>query len=419
MKPPLLFLCHRIPYPPNKGDKIRAWHLLRHLAETFDIHLATFVDDPADWQHTAVLDDLCASTHIAALTPWKATVASLTGLLSGEALSLPYYRSAGRGLAAWVARTAAEQNVQHALVYSSAMAQFLPGGPTAPGEGIARTVIDFVDVDSDKWLQYAVHKPWPMSWVYRREGERLLACERALAARFDHGLFVSSSEAALFRRLAPESAHKVGHYNNGVDARYFAPDPAFADPFDGAPTLVFTGAMDYWPNVDAVLWFADEILPALVDSHIQLCIVGGNPDARVQALALRPGISVTGRVPDVRPYLQHALAAIAPMRVARGVQNKVLEGMAMGRPVLVSALGLEGIDADDGEHLLLAESASDYARHVQALLAGEHGGLGQRARDYVTRAFNWDDNLPEVALLLRGQAADTGVATRPATETTA
>jgi len=405
VKPPLLFLCHRIPYPPNKGDKIRAWHLLRHLAGEFDVHLATFVDDPADWQHTAVLDALCASTHFAPLTPWRATVASVRGFATGEALSLPYYRSAGSGLRNWVARCAERENVAHAMVYSSAMAQFLPGDGKSPGVTIPRKVIDFVDVDSDKWLQYAAHKPWPLSWVYRREGERLLACERQLAEGFDHGLFVSFAEAALFRRLAPESAHKVAHYNNGVDTEYFCPDPALEDPFGGAPTLVFTGAMDYWPNVDAVVAFADGILPALQQRQagLRLCIVGGNPADAVQALAKRPGISVTGRVPDVRPYLQHALAAIAPMRVARGVQNKVLEGMAMAKPVLVSALGLEGIDARHGEHLLLAENVEDHVQHVSALLCREHENLGQRARDYVSRAFNWDDNLPEVALLLRGE----------------
>ncbi|MEQ8516744.1 MAG: hypothetical protein RIC38_14140, partial [Chromatocurvus sp.] len=168
MKPPLLFLCHRIPYPPNKGDKIRAWHLLRHLATEFDVHLATFVDDPADWQHTRVLEDLCASTHFAPLVAWRATLASVTGLATGEALSLPYYRSAGAGLAAWVARCAEREGVRHAMAYSSAMAQFLPGEGGKqrgnkcgePGAEIPRKIIDFVDVDSDKWLQYAVHKPW-------------------------------------------------------------------------------------------------------------------------------------------------------------------------------------------------------------------------------------------------------------------
>ncbi len=403
MKPPLLFLCHRIPYPPNKGDKIRAWNLLRHLAAEFDVHLATFVDDSADWEHTDTLRELCASVFFAPLIPWRATVASVSGFATGEALSLPYYRSAGAALAEWVATCADREKISHAMVYSSAMAQFLPGTRGKPGADIARKVIDFVDVDSDKWLQYAAHKPWPLSWVYRREGQRLLDCERALAAQFDHGLFVSSAEAALFRRLAPETAHKISHYNNGVDTAYFCPDPTVPDPFEGAPTLVFTGAMDYWPNVDAVVHFAEEIFPLLQQaSALRLCIVGGNPTDRVRALQKNPGVQVTGRVTDVRPYLQHALAAIAPMRLARGVQNKVLEGMAMAKPVLVSALGLEGIDARAGEHLLLAENADDYARHLQALNQGEHDALGLRARDYVIRNFNWDDNLPEVALLLHG-----------------
>ncbi|MGL4565001.1 MAG: TIGR03087 family PEP-CTERM/XrtA system glycosyltransferase, partial [Halioglobus sp.] len=362
-KPALLFLCHRIPYPPNKGDKIRAFHLLHHLSRHFDIYLGSFVDDPQDWPWVPEVEKFCRAVCLRPLDTRMATVRSVRGLWSGQALSIPYYADAG--LRQWVAHTVAEHGIRHAIVYSSAMAQFLPAG----GQGFQRKVIDFVDVDSDKWQQDALQKPWPLSALYRREARCLLALEQELAAQFDAGLFVSSAEADLFHQLSPATAHKVGFYNNGVNCAYFDPDfdrdAPRPSPFPAESLpLVFTGAMDYWPNVDAVVWFAREVFPRLHRAHpgLTFTIVGGNPSRAVRQLAAVPGIAVTGRVEDVRPYLKHALAAVAPLRIARGVQNKVLEAMAMARPALVSRKGLEGITAAEGEEVLLAESAADYQR---------------------------------------------------------
>lgn len=400
-KLPLLFLCHRIPYPPNKGDKIRAFHLLRHLSRHFDIYLASFVDDAADWDGVPELEKICRKVYLRPLNPRTAKLRSLRGLLSGEALSLPYY--ADSDLQQWVAQSCQTYNIRHALLYSSTMAQFLP----ADAERFQRKVIDFVDIDSDKWRQYADKKPWPLSWLYNREARLLLKCEQQLSASFDASLFVSSTEAALFQQLSPATAHKIGFYNNGVDHHYFDPqsttDAPLENPFPAdCQTLVFTGAMDYWPNVDAVIWFAHEVLPTLRQQHPMLTfyIVGSKPASQVQQLARLPGVTVTGRVPDVRPYLKYALAAVAPMRVARGIQNKVLEAMAMALPVLVSAKGLEGIDAQHGEHILLADSVDDYMRGINGILAGHHHELGALARAKVQQQFDWDQTLPQVVHLL-------------------
>lgn len=400
-KPPLLFLCHRIPYPPNKGDKIRSFHLLHHLSQQFDIHLGSFVDDPDDWPWVPELEKYCASVFLRPLNARLATLGSALGFLTGEALSVPYYRD--RQMRQWAERTTQQCGIEHAIVYSSSMAQFLP----AQGAAFKRKVIDFVDVDSDKWQQYAAQKPWPLSWVYRREARCLLALEQALADQFDAGLFVSSAEADLFHRLSPQTAHKIGFYNNGVNCDYFAPDydrdSPVPSPYSTASLpLVFTGAMDYWPNVDAVVWFAEKVLPVLRQQHPQLTltIVGGNPSRAVRQLALQAGVTVTGRVPDVRPYLKHAIAAVAPMRIARGVQNKVLEAMAMARPVLVSRKGLEGIAAVDGEEVLLAEAPEDYQRLIKEILDGTHEAIGKRARGCVQQGFSWEENLPEVVFLL-------------------
>jgi sugar transferase (PEP-CTERM/EpsH1 system associated) len=404
MKTPLLFLCHRIPYPPNKGDKIRSFHLLHHLSQHFDIYLATFVDDPEDWPWVPEVEKFCVDSLFLKLNSITARLRSLSGLVNGKVLSLPYYYN--RNMQSWIRSRVEEHRISHLLVYSAAMAQYVLDDESS----FERRIIDFVDVDSDKWLQYALKMQWPLNWLYRREGNLLLGFEREVARRFDAGLFVSSTEADMFRQLAPESAHKIGFYNNGVNTRYFMPDAALPDPFSGnGQVLVFTGAMDYWPNIDAVTRFAREIFPHLCaqDPTLLFYIVGSNPAGTVTQLNSLPGVTVTGRVEDVRPYLQYALAAVAPMQIARGVQNKVLEAMAMEKTVILSAKGLEGIGAVHGEHLLLAETAADYCACLEQIRKKVHPQIGEKARQYIRRRFNWDENLPEVASLLAGSISPT------------
>ncbi len=411
-RPGLLFLCHRIPYPPNKGDKIRSFHLLRHLSESHAIHLGAFVDDPEDWRHAGALDAFCASVRLVPLDPRRAKLRSLSGLLSGDPLTLPYYRD--REMATWVAATLAREKVERAVVYSSAMAQYLLG----PDHARLRRVIDFVDVDSDKWLQYAGTKAWPMSWLFRREGRTLLAFDRRVAAAFDHSLFVSSAEAALFRRLAPEAADRVGHYNNGVDVEAFSPDRGWPSPFgEGELPILFTGAMDYWPNEDAVAWFAEQVLPRVRERFptARFYIVGSNPTERVAALARLESVTVTGRVHQVQPYLAHARVVVAPMHIARGIQNKVLEGMAMARPVVASSKGIEGIDAVIGEEVLVADGADAFTAAVEAVLDGRHAFMGKRARQRIAADFTWDNALPVVDRLLEIERASGSDAMRAET----
>jgi sugar transferase (PEP-CTERM/EpsH1 system associated) len=384
----LLLLIHRMPYPPNKGDKIRSYHLLKHVAQRYRVHLGTFVDDPADWQHVPTVQAMCASSHFASLNPTLARVRSLGALARGRSLSLDYYRDAG--MARWVDQTVAAHGIERVLVFSSPMAQY------ADKYRGARRVIDFCDVDSDKWRQYADKKSWPMSWLYRHEARRLLAYEREVASRWDASLFVSGPEAELFRRLAPESQAKIGHFSNGVDTDYFSPHHAHASPYaPGERALVFTGAMDYWPNVDAVQWFAGEIFPQLRArfADLRFYIVGSRPTPAVQALAQQAGVVVTGTVPDVRPYIAHASVAVAPLRIARGIQNKVLEAMAMATPVVVSPQALEGIDAVPGTELVLAPDAAGFVQAVASLLEQQEHAMGPAARARVERQYSWPSNL--------------------------
>lgn len=391
----LLYLTHRIPWPPNKGDKIRSHHVLRQLATRFHVHLGTFVDDPADAKWLPELQRVCKSVHAVPLRPGLARLRALTGLASGAPLTVPFYRD-GR-MRRWVERTVADYDVRRALVFSSAMAQYVNHLPD-----LAR-VVDLVDVDSEKWREYAERKPQPWRWLYAREAQRLLAFERASAAGAEACVLVSEDEAALFRRLAPESQAHTWALRNGVDATFFDPEQMLQNPYpEGVTPLVFTGAMDYWPNEDAVCHFVRTILPALVEAEpsLRFYIVGNRPTEAVRNLAENKHVCVTGFVEDVRPYLVHAIAAVAPLRVARGVQNKVLEAMAMAKPVIASAAALEGIDALAGQEVLHAESADDYLAALRHLRRGDVDGMGGSARARVLRDYSWESNLASLISVL-------------------
>lgn len=394
----LLFLSHRIPYPPDKGDKIRAWNILRYLADRYRVHLGAFVDDPADWARTDGLRAVCAECHLLPLNPVWGRLRSLPGLLRGASLSEGYFRD--RRMTRWVRDQAAARRFDLVFAYSSTAAQYILG-PEFAG---TRRIVDFVDVDSDKWRQYAANKSWPASAVYGRESRTLLGFERRVAAAVDTSLLVSPQEAELFRRLAPASAARIDHVTNGVDHLYFDPADTFPNPFgDGEETVVFTGAMDYWANVDAVVWFATEILPAARAAwpDLRFCIVGANPTAAVRDLAALPGVSVTGRVADVRPYVAHAVAAVAPLRLARGIQNKVLEAMAMGKAVVATPEAVEGIDARAGDDILVAGDAATFADRLAAVKeADRRRALGARARALILDRYCWPATLSRLDRLL-------------------
>jgi sugar transferase (PEP-CTERM/EpsH1 system associated) len=275
---------------------------------------------------------------------------------------------------------------------------------------VGRRVIDFVDVDSQKWADYAARTKPPRRWIYRREAALLRREEAAIAARFDCALLVSDEEAALFNALHPATAAKVGALRNGVDDRYFNPSLDFTNPYgDMAPTVVFTGMMDYWANVDAVVWFADEVFPRLRAAlpELRFAVVGGRPSPEVVRLGQRAGILVTGRVADVRPYVRHATLAVAPMRIARGVQNKVLEAMAMGRAVLTTPEGATGIDALDGRDLAVAPAEPQaMAARLLALLTDEaqRSAIAARGRAVIEARYTWSRQLENLNPLIEGAA---------------
>lgn len=393
----LLYLVHRIPYPPNKGDKIRSFHFLRALAERYQVFLATFVDDPDDRQYIDAVKPFCQESLCVDLNPRTSKLKSLQGLLTGEALSLPYYRNGL--LQAWVDRMVTEHRIDRALIFSSPMAQYLTKHPSV------RVVADYVDVDSDKWRQYAVSKRWPANWIYQREAEKLFQYEAAIADRIEKTLFVSRQEAQLFKQLAPSCADKIGHVNNGVDTDFFDPALSFSSPFpENQLALVFTGAMDYWANVDAVQWFAQQVFPLVKQRlpSVKFYIVGSKPAKVVQQLAdVDSSVVVTGRVDDVRPYVAFADVVVAPLRIARGIQNKVLEAMAMARPIVASSAAMEGIAADSVFNVAIADEPQDYAAKVVACLQSTVKQFPDN-RGYVQDHFSWQHNGELLCDLLSG-----------------
>jgi polysaccharide biosynthesis protein PslH len=386
----ILFLTQRIPYPPVKGEKIRPLQILHHLRECHKVHLGCLVDDPHDEQYIETVKGFCASSYFARLDRARAKITSLTGLLTGEPLSVVFYRD--RGLQNWVRQVLKDIKPQIIFVFSSNMAPYILDLQKAN----AFCLVDMVDMDSEKWRAYSQTSSFPMSWVYKREWRKIAALEARIARECDRSTFVSEAEADVFRKLQPGLADKVGAFGNGVDLEYFDPAHKFPAPYAiDVANFVFTGVMDYPPNADAVSWFAQDILPIIRKSlpGSQFHIAGSSPSPQVKALASIPGIFVTGRVADVRPYVANATASVAPMRIARGIQNKVLEAMAMGRPTVVTSDALEGIHALPGSEVFLANSAEEIARACIACAGPGAAAIGMAARQRVLGDYGWPRQL--------------------------
>lgn len=410
----ILFLAQRVPFPPNKGDKIRSFNLLKHLTRQHRVHLGCFVDDCDDWGHAATLRKMCAGVEFVPLNRPRATMRALTAVAGGGGpATIAFYRD--RRMAAWVQSVLAVRRPHLAYIFSSAMAQYVIDTPVRP----PRVVMDFVDVDAAKWSAYAETRSWPLAWLYRREAVTLLEHDRRVAGLSDASLFVTEAEAGLFRRLAPEAGERLANVGNGVDLEFFSPSHRFPRPIENAaaPVLVFSGAMNYWPNVEAVTWFADNAMPALTARHpnCQFVIVGSDPAPAVMALKRRPNVVVTGRVDDVRPYLAHADAVVIPIGIARGIQNKVLEAMAMAKPVVATPEVLQGIPARHGTHVLEAErTVAAFVAGIEAALTPSGPALAEAARAFVASRYSWQAKLAALSpILLPAGGHDAATAPSP------
>ncbi len=391
----VLFLAHRIPYPPDKGDKIRAFHFLEHLAASHQVWLGAAADDPADMRFVPVLRERCADVCVAPLGPVARTLNMLSGFHLGLPLSVARFRH--RRLDAWIAHVLEEVRPDVVFVYSSALAQYLIGR-VKPG---TRVVVDFVDADAEKWRAYAAETKPPMRWIYAREFASLVRFERRALDLARSGILISETERGLLSDFIPEGKSKLTVIPNGVNTDHFRQDEA--DP--ASQDIVLCGRMDYRPNIDAALWFVGSILPQVRRAcpAAVFRVVGAAPTAEVLALAKTDGVEVTGSVPDVRPYLAKAGVVVAPLRIARGIQNKVLEGLAAGRPVVVTPNALDGIGAMAGRDVLVAAEADDFARAViDVLQAKAPRDLAANGQRYVVERFQWSAQMTKLDALLFG-----------------
>jgi sugar transferase (PEP-CTERM/EpsH1 system associated) len=381
-----LFLCHRLPFPPNKGDKIRSHALLRHLAGRGRVHLACFIDDSDDLQYRDDVRRLaggqCLFEPIDKGTKWLRAIAAVA---RDESVTTAFFSSPA--MRKWIRKLLAAEDIGSAIVFGSAMAPYLLKHRAL----CRRTIFDMVDVDSDKWRQYAESSVGPKRWIFAREAGAIAKLEREAAQAFGRTLLVSPFEAETFRQLVPECAARVDSLSNGVDLAFFSPGP-FANPFpDGELPIVMTGHMDYRPNCDGALWLAKNVAPLLFAEfpNAHLYFVGANPPAALRAIASSK-ITVTGRVDDVRPYIQGAEVVVAPLLIARGVQNKVLEAMAMKKCVVATREATRALAVESGRLLWIANEPQPFADAISAAIRSpDRQEVMDGARKYVERHHDW------------------------------
>ena len=382
----LLFLAHRVPFQPDRGDKIRSYHILRHLSRDWRIHLCTFGESEADLNPPPAFTDLLASCRIVRRSK-SMPLAAFQALATGAPVSLTAFAHPEMAKAV---RQVRRNGVAAAYIFSGQMAQYAGEEPT---------IMDMVDVDSAKFDALAERAGVAKRLILRREARRLGAFERRVAAGMDATLFVSEAEAALFRAGGGEG--RVMAVENGIDASVY--DPAIVTPVaEPGPLIVFTGQMDYQPNIDAVTHFAEAILPQVRKAHptARFAIVGRAPTPGVRRLA-GEDVIVTGEVPDTRIWLAAAAVCVAPLTLARGIQNKVLEAMAMARPIVASRAAAEGID--HGGTIAVAAGDLDLADKLIAALKDPTTNSAARAR--VLDRYDWSARLAPLDLLLKDIAA--------------
>ncbi|MEO6195760.1 MAG: TIGR03087 family PEP-CTERM/XrtA system glycosyltransferase [Thermoanaerobaculia bacterium] len=381
----ILYLCHRLPYPPDKGEKIRAFHQIRALASRHKVTLLSLADGPLP--NLEPLEAMCERVEVFPVNRSAAYLRAALGGLRPRPFSLSFFQS--KELAARVRELARREHFDVTVVYCSAMAPYAELAPDVPA------VLDMVDVDSAKWAQYARFAPLPLRPVYALEARRLRRYEASLASRFQRVMLATGNEARLYKANAPTA--RVATVLNGVDVDFFQP---FDLPKAAHPMLVFTGQMDYFANVDGVVHFARNVFPRLRARYpeIELLVVGRAPVAAVRDLGELPGVQVTGAVGDVRPFLARAWVFVAPLRIAQGVQNKVLEAIASNVPVVCSERVLAGL-ADggfrSGRDVLAAASDEGMERAIATLIddEGERGRLAECARQRLLTTYKWAPNL--------------------------
>jgi sugar transferase (PEP-CTERM/EpsH1 system associated) len=414
----VLFLTHRVPYPPDRGDRIRGFHILQTLSKHFDVSLATVSDEPVTDEQWQVMDGLADRVAVQRINAKWGKIRGLTALALGGAVTPAYFYR--RPLAKTIARWNAMQPFDAVVTLCTGMIDYARGiigsavrtisvhdESGGPHSGPYH-ILDLVDVDSAKWAEYALNSGGPMRWVYAAESKRLRRIEAGEQDRLDAVAVVSEAEANIYR-------NEVGDHpgltvlRHAVDTEYFQPLPDSGS--TPAANIVFIGVLNYKPNIEGIAWFVRNVMPLLRQRvpGVNLQIIGRHPSAEVVALGGEANVRVIGSVPDVRDYLRAAVASIAPLQIARGVQTKVLEAMASGRVAVCSRGAAEGIHASHGEHLFICHSPAQWAETLERVIgdAALRRQVGNAARRRIEDVYPWQKCYEPLAEVISGVRLNT------------
>ncbi|EHR71996.1 sugar transferase, PEP-CTERM/EpsH1 system associated [Burkholderiales bacterium JOSHI_001] len=380
----ILYLCHRFPYPPKRGGKIRPFNMIRHLhAQGHQVTVCSLSRSDAEALEGQGIAPHCTAFHMGHVVEPLQYARMVLRLPLLTPSSMGYFRS--EQLAHKVNQLLAQQKWDLIFVHCSSVAQYVEHVTDVP------KVLDFGDMDSQKWLEYANYKPWPLSWGYTLEGQKMLRAEKRLARKFDLCTATTRAEWQTLQDYGTGAA--TDWFPNGVDAQFFKPTDQPYDP----DTISFIGRMDYYPNQECMGRFCKEVWPLIKAKRptMKLLIVGADPSPEMKALGQLPGVTVTGSVPDVRPFILGSAAMVAPLAIARGTQNKILEAMAMGVPVITSSVAAGGVDAVAGEHLRVADSSQELAQAVLDIGANpvERARLAEAGCDRVRSHHDWKHSM--------------------------
>lgn len=387
----ILYLCHRFPFPPKRGGKIRPFNMIRHLSKIgHSVTVCSLARSYEEAQDGRGIAPYCDSHEMGHVKDWLQVIRMVARLPMRTPSSMGFFYSPD--LARRVSSLLTSKTWDLIFVHCSSVAQYVEHVQDVP------KILDFGDMDSQKWLEYAHHKPLPFSIGYQLEGRKMLAAEKRLALRFD--LCTATTRAEWETLQGIESGADTDWFPNGVDADYFCPVDASYD----ANTISFIGRMDYYPNQECMVRFCEQVWP-LLKSHrptLKLLIVGADPSKAIRKLGDMDGVTVTGSVPDIRPFVRKSALMVAPLNIARGTQNKILEAMAMGVPVVTSSAAAGGVDAEAKLHFLVADTPDAYARAILGIVENpnERARLAESGRLRMLSHHAWPRSMVRMDRLI-------------------
>ncbi len=376
----ILFLSHRFPYPPTRGDKIRSFNMVRHLHETgHKVTVASLARSQEEAEACHGIADHCDDYVLCEVNNIFQAARMGIRLLTREPSSMGFFYSSRLQKA--VNRLLSEKNFDLIVVFSSTAAQYVSHVTNIP------KLLDFCDMDSQKWLAFSAFKKWPVSLGYHIEGTKLEREEKRLCHEFD--LCTCATDFEVDTLDGYNTGVASGFFPNGVDFDFFTPGELDYD----RRSISFVGRMDYYPNEECVLSFCENVLPPLRQKYpdVSFTVIGAEPPANIMALNALPHVTVTGTVDDIRTYVRKSAVMVTPLEIARGTQNKILEGMAMGVPVISSRTAARGVDAVVGEHILAATTADEYVARISEIFDSEalRDKLAKAGRERVKSHHNW------------------------------